>query len=109
MGDFTPDLVTLISPPHRGWEHLCGNLVRPECEQQQYFRYPSQYVTMAAVAGLLHDQAAEVAVAVGVSVRGQQQADHHLRPHPPHHLHHQGGGIHQHRTRTPLLACPGQR
>ena len=108
MGDFTPDLATLISPHTEDGNISVVILLDTECELQQYFRYPSQYVTMAAVAGLLHDQAAEVAVAVGVSVRGQQQADHHLRPHPPHHLHHQGGGLHQHRTRPPLLARPGQ-
>ena len=44
---------------------------------------------------------------MGVPVRGQQQADHHQRPHAPHHLHHQGGGLHQHWARAPLQPGPG--
>ena len=44
---------------------------------------------------------------MGVPVRGQQQADHHQRPDAPHHLHHQGGGLHQHWARAPLQPGPG--
>ena len=58
--------------------------------------------------GLFLDEPAAAAVAVGVPVRGQQQADNHQRPHAPHHLHHQGRGVYQHRTRAPLQSRTGR-
>ena len=58
--------------------------------------------------GLLHDSPAPAVVPVGVSVRGQQQADDDLRPHAAHHLHHQGGGLHGHRTGTRLCLSTGE-
>ena len=44
---------------------------------------------MTINAGVLHDNAEQAVVPVGLPVRWQQQAHHHQRPHPPHHLHHQ--------------------
>ena len=59
--------------------------------------------------GLFLYEPAAAAVAVGVPVRGQQQADDHQRPHAPHHLHHQGRGVYQHRARAPLQSRTGIR
>ena len=65
----------------------------------QYFRYIwSSAISLNCLkfSGVLHHQAPALLVSVGVSVCWQQQADHHQWPHPAHHLHHPGGGVHQH-------------
>ena len=49
-------------------------------------------------AGVLHDNAKQAFVPVGLAVRWQQQAHHHQRPHAPHHLHHQVSHQHHHHT-----------
>ena len=48
-------------------------------------------------AGVLHDNAEQAVVAVGLPVRRQQQAHHHQRPNAPYHLHHQVGPHHNHK------------
>ena len=60
---------------------------------------------ISGLQGLLHDESELALVPVGISVRGQQQADHGLRADATHHLHHQGGGIHGNRARTTIATC----
>ena len=73
----------------------------------RYGSHLAEFYSTPTVSGVLQYDAPAVPVPVGVPVCGQQQADHHLRPHPPHHLHHQSGGLHQHRARASLNTCPG--
>jgi hypothetical protein len=58
---------------------------------------------------VLHDKAELALVAVGVPVRGQQQADHRLRVDAAHHLHHQGRGLHSHRSWTTFASSSGKQ
>ena len=73
------------------------------------FTYPIHLNYTVHTLGVLLDEPSAAAVPLGVPVCGQQQADDHLQPDPAHHLHHPGGGIHQHRARTPLQSRAGYK